>query len=182
MKGHTPEIFDGQRKNAAKFMCEFGLWKIYNVQNEAMINLFQRIALALLYMKGPKVDNWVLQQGDRLTIHVQGNTLVNPMIPPTHRDDDETLWREFVADFTRAFIDTVSSEQVYAALTDLQMKGEDIDDYITTFESLIIKAGWERAAQGLLEMFKQGLNAGIHYHILNRNPVPRTIDDWYTAA
>ena len=163
MKGHAPEIFDSQRKNAAKFMCEFGLWKMCNVQNEAMINPFQRIALTLLYMKGPKVDDWVLQQGDRLTIRVQGNMLVNPMIPPTHRDDNETLWREFVADFTRAFTDTASSEQVYAALTDLQMKGEDIDDYIATFESLIIKAGWEQAAQGSLKMFKQGLSAGIHY-------------------
>ena len=28
MKGHTPEIFDSQRKNAAKFMREFGLWKM----------------------------------------------------------------------------------------------------------------------------------------------------------
>ena len=182
MKGHAPKIFDGQRKNAAKFMREFGLWKICNVQNEAMINPFQRIALALSYMKGPKVDDWVLQQGDNLTVRVQGNTLVNPMIPPTHRDDDETLWREFVADFTRVFTDTASSEQVYAALTDLQMKGEDIDDYIATFESLIVKVGWERAAQGSLEMFKQGLTPGIHYRILNRNPVPRTIDDWYAAA
>ena len=43
----------------------------------------------LSYMKGPKVDDWVLQQGDRLTIHVQENTLVNPMIPPTHCDDDD---------------------------------------------------------------------------------------------
>ena len=100
MKGHTPELFDGQRKNAAKFMREFRLWKICNVQNEAMINPFQRIALVLSYMKGPKVDDWVLQQGDRLTIRVQGNTLVNPMIPPTHHDDNETLWREFVVDFT----------------------------------------------------------------------------------
>ena len=108
-----------------------------------MINPFQRIALTLSYMKGPKVDDWVLQQGDRLTIRVQGNTLVNPMIPPTHHDDNETLWREFVADFTRAFTDTASSKQAYAALTDLQMKGEDIDDYIATFESLIVKAGWE---------------------------------------
>ena len=182
MKGHAPEIFDGQRKNAAKFMHKFGLWKICNVRNEAMINPFQRIALALSYMKGPKVDDWVLQQGDRLTIRVQGNTLVNPMIPPTHRDDDETLWREFVMDVTRVFTNTASSEQAYAALTDLQMKGEDIDDYITTFESLIVKAGWERAAQGSLEMFKQGLTSGIHYRILNRNPVPRTIDDWYAAA
>ena len=182
MKGHAPEIFDGQRKNAAKFMRKFGLWKICNIRNEAMINPFQRIALALSYMKGPKVDDWVLQQGDRLTIRVQGNTLVNPMIPPTHHDDDETLWREFVVDFTRAFTDTALSEQAYAALTDLQMKGEDIDDYIATFESLIVKAGWERAAQGSLEMFKQGLTPGIHYRILNRNPVPRTIDDWYAAA
>ena len=104
------------------------------------------------------------------------------MIPPTHHDDNETLWREFVTDFTRAFTDTMSSEQAYAALTDLQMKGEDIDDYIATFKSLIVKAGWEQAAQGLLEMFRQGLTPGIHYRILNRNPVPRTIDDWYTAT
>ena len=62
------------------------------------------------------------------------------------------------------------------------MKGEDINDYIATFKSLIVKAGWERAAQGSLEMFKQGLTPGIHYRILNRNPVPRTIDDWYAAA
>ena len=62
------------------------------------------------------------------------------------------------------------------------MKGEDIDDYIATFKSLIVKAGWERVAQGSLEMFKQGLTPGLHYRILNRNPVPRTIDDWYAAA
>ena len=68
------------------------------------------------------------------------------MIPPTHHDDNETLWREFVVDFTQAFTDTASSEQVYAALTDLQMKGEDIDDYIATFKSLIMKAGWKQAA------------------------------------
>ena len=61
MKGHAPEIFDGQRKNAAKFMREFRLWKICNIWNKAMINPFQRIALALSYMKGPKVDDWVLQ-------------------------------------------------------------------------------------------------------------------------
>jgi hypothetical protein len=25
MRGHTPEIFNGQHKNVAKFMCKFGL-------------------------------------------------------------------------------------------------------------------------------------------------------------
>jgi hypothetical protein len=61
IRGHTPEIFNGQCKNAAKFMHKFGLWKICNVCNEAMINPFQRVALVLLYMKEPKVDDWVLQ-------------------------------------------------------------------------------------------------------------------------
>ena len=31
-------------------------------------------------------------------------------------------------------------------------------------------------------MFKQGLTLGIYYRILNRNLVPGTIDDWYTAT
>ena len=65
MKGHAPEIFDGQRKNAAKFMREFGLWKICNVWNEAMINPFQRIALVLSYMKGPKVDDLGFRGGEQ---------------------------------------------------------------------------------------------------------------------
>jgi len=71
MKGHAPEIFDGQRKNAAKFIRELGLWKICKIRNEAMTNPFQRVALALSYMKGPKVDDWVLQQGGQLAIQVQ---------------------------------------------------------------------------------------------------------------
>ena len=53
LKGHAPEIFDGQRKNASKFMREFGLWKICNIRNESMTNPFQRVALALSYIKGP---------------------------------------------------------------------------------------------------------------------------------
>jgi hypothetical protein len=100
MRGHTPEIFDGQCKNAAEFMHKFGLWKICNVCNEVMINPFQRVALALSYIKGPKVDDWVLQQGDRLSHCVQGNMLVMPPLPLTHLDTDEILWVEFVVEFT----------------------------------------------------------------------------------
>jgi hypothetical protein len=56
-----------------------------------MINPFQRVALMLSYIKGPKVNNWVLQQGNRLSHCVQGNTLVMPPLPPTHLDIDEIL-------------------------------------------------------------------------------------------
>jgi hypothetical protein len=111
-----------------------------------MINLFQRVALTLSYMKGPKVDDWVLQQGDRLSHCIQGNTLVVPPLALTHLDMDEILWVEFVVEFTQAFIDTVSSEQAYSDLTKLEMKGDEIDDYVATFENLIVRAGWEHRA------------------------------------
>jgi hypothetical protein len=100
MRGHAPKIFNGQYKNVAKFMHKFRLWKICNVHNEAMINPFQRVALMLSYMKGPKVDDWVLQQGNRLSHHVQGNTLVVSSLALTHLNMDEILWVEFVVEFT----------------------------------------------------------------------------------
>jgi len=59
MRGHPPEIFDGQRKNTHKFVREFNLWRMYNIKNDAMNHPYQRVALALSYIKGPKVDDWV---------------------------------------------------------------------------------------------------------------------------
>ena len=182
MKGYAPEIFDGQRKKAAKFIRELGLWETCNIRNEAMTNPFQREALALSYMKGPKVDDWVLQQGGQLAIQVQGNHWANPPTQGTHLDTDEQLCTKFVTDFERTFTDTASAKRAYGDLMKLEMKGDDIDEYIAAFEHLIIRAGWERVAKGSLEMFKQGLRKGIHYTILQRDPIPQTFDEWQAAA
>ena len=73
LKGHPPEIFDGQRANAIKFSQEFGLWRICNSQNESMTNPFQRVALALSYIKGPRVDDWVAQQMNEAATKVYNN-------------------------------------------------------------------------------------------------------------
>jgi hypothetical protein len=81
MIGHPPEIFDGQRKNASKFMTEFRLWEILNSQNESIVNPFQRMALALSYMKGAMVEDWVSQQLDEILIKVQGNQEGIPPYP-----------------------------------------------------------------------------------------------------
>jgi hypothetical protein len=70
------------------------------------------------------------------------------------------------------FTDAASAEQAYEDLTKLEMKGDDIDEYVAAFERLIIRAGWERTTKGSLEMFKQGLRKGLHYTILERDPMP----------
>lgn len=154
MNGLPPEIFDGQRKTASKFMTRLRLWKFCNPQDESMLNPFERVALALSYMKGGKVDDWVSERWDKISTKVQGDQGANPPIPPTHLDTDEEPWTNFGSDFERAFADTTPAEQIYAELRKLKMKGDEGDEYITKFEHLMMKAGWERTARGSLEVFK----------------------------
>ena len=182
MIGHPPEIFDGQRKNASKFMTEFRLWEIINSQNGSIVNPLQRVALALSYMEGAMIEDWVSQQLDEMLIKVQGNQEVNPPIPSMHLDTDERLWTDFVSDFKRAFTDMASADQTYAELTKLVMNGDEVDEHIIKFEHLMKKAGWERSSQGSLELFKQGLRVDFHWEILQKDSIPRTLDEWQEAA
>jgi len=97
-------------------------------------------------------------------------------------DNDECLWNEFVDSFGHTFADTVATEQAYADLTKLEMKGDEIDKYIATFEHLLSRAGWDRSAHGSLEMFKQGLRKGFHMTILQRDLLPTTINKWQAVV
>jgi len=97
-------------------------------------------------------------------------------------DSDERIWNEWVTNFEQAFADTASAEQVYADLTKLEMRGDEIDEYIAAFEHLRLKVGWERGAHGTLEVFKKGLPRRLHWTILQRDPIPVTMDEWIVAA
>jgi len=110
MRGHPPEIFDGQRKNTAKFIKEFGLWKICNMRNKGMLNPFNRVALALSYIKGVHVDDWVAQQIDKVFWKAYRNNTIQPNIPPIYADNDERLWLEFIDEFVDAFGDSAVEE------------------------------------------------------------------------
>jgi len=68
---------------------------------------------------------------------------VIPPIQPIYADNDENLWNEFVNDFAQAFVDTAAAEQAYVDLSKLEMKGDEIDKYIATFEHLLARAGWD---------------------------------------
>ena len=72
-------------------MKEFGLWKLCNMNNDVMINPFQRVALALSYIKGQDVDNWVSQQVDGVYHKVHGDPMAN-LPGATHQANDEALW------------------------------------------------------------------------------------------
>ena len=113
---------------------------------------------------------------------IYGRPHNNPSIPLTHHANNKVLWNDFITDFESTYADTASEEQAYTDMTKLEMKGDEIDKYIAVFEYLLIPASWERDARGSLEMFKQGLQKGLHWTILQCDPMLVTLNDWQAAA
>jgi hypothetical protein len=102
------------------------------------------MALALSFMRGPAINNWVLQQTERLFVRCNGD-MTNGILP-THQTHDERLWEDFGHDFRRAFADTASEQRAYGELANYMMNNKSIDEYITQFEHLLQKAGWDRTS------------------------------------
>jgi Retrotransposon gag protein len=106
---------------------------------------YNHIMMMLSYMKGPKIDDWVREKATLLETAVTNRT-ANP--------NDEHVWNTFLEEFMDAFTDTTRREQATLDLINIQMKGEDLDTYISTFHHLRERAGWEPDAQGTMLMFQ----------------------------
>jgi Retrotransposon gag protein len=102
--------------------------------------------MALSLIRGPKVDDWVDDQLKDLELKVH-----------TTPRSDETLWTDFEMAFADAFTDTAKREDAYQKLKHLKMKDELVDNYITMFNSLAAKAGWELTNEGTINAFHSGL-------------------------
>jgi hypothetical protein len=62
------------------------------------------------------------------------------------------------------------------------MKGLDVDVYIATFTCLATAAEFELNSKALVGRFQSGLTERVHRHILNRENIPKTLDEWKEAA
>ena len=173
LNGNQPQIFDGRRDKSDDFVQEFTLYRMINQNHYTMAIPYYRILMALSYMKGPKITGWVRARMAELKNQISAGMDRN----------DEALWARFERCFRDAFTDTTRKEVAALQLTSLQMKGEDLDTYISTFEHLREKVQLERDAQQTFILFLGGLEAGFARAIIGRtHPKPRTVDEWYNAA
>ena len=127
-------------------------------------------------MHGPSIDTWVDYEGGWL----QHRT--NPQVEGHLQDTDEALWDEFARDFKNAWKDTASVINAEEQLSRLTMKGLEIDNYVSTFTRLAVAAEFELDSKALIGRFQSGLTKRVHCHILNRENLPRTLDQWKEAA
>jgi Retrotransposon gag protein len=152
-------------------MCDFKIYKIMNPLANVMKQPYACVATALSLIRGPKVDDWVDEQLKELEQKVR-----------TISRSDEMLWTDFEAAFTTAFTDTAKKEDAYQKLKHLKMKDELVDDYITAFNSLAVKAGWELSNAGTIDAFRSRLRPGTLNVIMNRDVWPDTMPQWQQAA
>ena len=154
LRGTPPTIFTGDRSKADTFWSEFHRYKLNNRNHPAMTLPFDCVLMALSYIRGPLVDDWVDAQETHLTTRT--NTTQTTHVQET----DPVLWTEFATAFKDAWKDT----------------------YIVTFERLALAANWALPAEGTIMQFRQGLNRMIHSRTLDRDKIPDTYDEWKAAA
>ena len=176
MRGVPPTIFDGTRTRADDFMGQFRRFKMVNRNHEAMKVPYDRVLTALTYMRGPLINDWIDQQEKKLDARI--DTTKRGHVQET----DEILWNEFETAFLAAWTDTSKKQNAYDQLMRLTMNGWDVDTYIASFDRLTLAAGWDQDSEGTIAKFREGLSKGVHSKALDRDRIPRTIDEWKAAA
>ena len=147
-----------------------------NRNHDSMTKAYDRVLTALTYIRGPMINDWVNTQENNLI------TRTNTTKPNHVCEDDEVLWAEFETAFHDTWTDTSKKQNTYDQLMKLTMVGWDIDTYIATFKRLALAAGWALDAEGTIVCFREGLSKGIHSKALDRDKIPRTMDEWKAAA
>ena len=137
---------------------------------------YDRVLTALTYIRGPLINDWVDQQEKKLADRVDTSKM-NWL-----REDDERLWSEFETAFLAAWTDTSKKQNAYDQLMHLTMNGWDVDTYIATFDRLTLAAGWDSNSEGTIAKFREGLSKGVPSKALDRDHIPRTIEEWKAAA
>jgi hypothetical protein len=174
--GVSPPIFDGTRSKGSIFWNMLVCYKLLNRNNVAISNPFNRILTALSYMRGPLIDDWVDMQSKWLEKRTS-STVARYLA-----DTDEALWNEFETAFLDAWKDSARVTTAEDQLNKLTMKGLDVDVYIATFTRLTTAAEFELDSKVLVGRFQSGLTERVHRHILNRENIPKTLDEWKEAA
>jgi hypothetical protein len=123
-----PSIFDGNKKGYLSWKTELHLYQLASQNNPIMTNTAEKTLSAMGFIPGPSVVAWV---EDQLQL------LEQRMVQ--WGDEDPQIWESFMLDMDRAFKDVNTKDQAITELMNLQMTGDQLNKYNTTFNHLLRK-------------------------------------------
>jgi hypothetical protein len=142
-----PQVFEGDRTKAEAFMRELRLYMLANHGVPGFESPMRRVAIALTFIKGMKVDGWVeamLQTLEQLD-------------PAT--EDVEYVYTNFLNHFQTQYTDSTRQEVAQAALDKHTFRFPLVDQYISDFENLVRKAGYTVGSRESMNYFIKGLQS-----------------------
>jgi hypothetical protein len=144
--GSLPRIFDRDRTKAKAFLTEFLGYLMLNHRVPGLESPIQQVMLALMLIKGEKVDLWVKNMIDTLR-HLH----------PVHHNIS-AVWNKFEKAFRQKFMDSTSKLCARNQLDKLKFKYPDIDGHTAKFKDLIVKANYNLASQEAINLFLKGFS------------------------
>jgi hypothetical protein len=93
-------------------------------------------------------------------------------------DADLWVWGLFEQDMDRAFKDVHTKDQAITEMMNLQMAGDQLDTYNTSFNQLLRRCGWNRDEQDTMQLYQRGLTTGLLKRMLDQDDCPDTLDGW----
>ncbi|KAG9221294.1 hypothetical protein CCMSSC00406_0010392 [Pleurotus cornucopiae] len=163
-----PEVFDGERAKCRGFIRNIEVYifvNAYQFPNEAT-----KVLYLLSYVQGKKVDNWK-------------NTMTTKVLEWTRthiHDEQVSSFRRICRSLQEAFGDPNPRDTAITALTHLHQGSDTAEDYVMKFNAHKDNTGYNDVA--LVELFKQGLNAGLLTRIYGRRPLPTNCEEWQDEA
>ena len=114
-------------------------------------NPMKKTLLALGFLKGNVVDNWVDVQ------HNWINEQRAPTDPNTNHVQvpftDPIYWTHFITEFNQAFVNSTEKQNASTELHRIHMQGIDLDSYVARFKTLAAKARYGLNEEGTLNLF-----------------------------
>jgi len=132
---------------------------------------FQRSMTFLSYIRGPLVDDWVEEQAQWLMDQITGGVI----------HAEENLWATIKTRFCQAYTDTTEKQKAQHNIRDLKMKGDDLDTFISQFQSIAKKARYDLNGEATLNVFQRALPYKLVANCVKFNH-PVTWDDWTRAT
>jgi hypothetical protein len=124
--GREPKIYDGDQAKVENFLTEWNVYRVLNDQTRIMATPLERTMLFLMFIRGPKVGNWVNDQVKVVSRHIrQGGNKT-----------DKFIWDTVMTEFTNTFQDIMSHERAENELNHLQMERGNLDIYTSEFKRL----------------------------------------------
>ena len=132
-----------------------------------MVDNPMKTLLALGFLKGDVVDNWVDVQ------HNWINQQRAPIDPNTNHvqvpSTDPIYWTHFITEFNQAFADSAEKQNASTELHRICMQGIDLDSYVARFKTLAAKAGYGLDEEGTLNLFQRGLPDALGKNVIAKH-------------